>query len=205
MSEALASGEPLPEIDNNDLGGDADCWCGGGGGDDNGGDDDGGDDGGRDDDGDDGGGDDGRHGLFKSVNQVAFSKKLYEQVIVAANRVYHDFLASEDGSGFSGQVAHPLIIFKNILSLFRESLKKDFLSHNHNYHCFPDSVWLSRSGLSDRGLRGKHSLLWRSLSEGDCDSLARMKWRWLLWWNMGCHLTTFTFMGLAGSYYGYDL
>ena len=39
MSEALASGEPLPEIDNNDLGGDADCWCGGGG-DDNGGDDD---------------------------------------------------------------------------------------------------------------------------------------------------------------------
>ena len=25
MSEALASGEPLPEIDNNDLGGDADC------------------------------------------------------------------------------------------------------------------------------------------------------------------------------------
>ena len=101
--------------------------------------DDGGDDGGRDD-GDDGGGDDGRHGLFKSVNQVAFSKKLYEQVIVAANRVYHDFLASEDGSGFSGQVAHPLIIFKNILSLFRESLKKDFLSHNPNYHCFPDSV-----------------------------------------------------------------
>ena len=80
------------------------------------------------------------HGLFKSVNQVAFSKKLYEQVIVAANRVYHDFLASEDGSGFSGQVAHPLIIFKNILSLFRESLKKDFLSHNPNYHCFPDSV-----------------------------------------------------------------
>ena len=30
MSEALASGEPLPEIDNNDLGGDADCWCGDG-------------------------------------------------------------------------------------------------------------------------------------------------------------------------------
>ena len=25
MSEALASGEPLPEIDNNDLGGDADA------------------------------------------------------------------------------------------------------------------------------------------------------------------------------------
>ena len=26
------------------------------------------------------------------------------KVIVAANRVYQDFLASEDGSGFSGQV-----------------------------------------------------------------------------------------------------
>merc|ERR1719500_533962 len=30
--------------------------------------------------------------------------KSVDQVIVAANRVYHDFLASEDGSGFSGQV-----------------------------------------------------------------------------------------------------
>ena len=28
-------------------------------------------------------------------------------MIAAANRVYHEFLASEDGSGFSGQVRNP--------------------------------------------------------------------------------------------------
>ena len=44
------------------------------------------------------------HNDWSFINCV---KKLNNKVIVAANRVYHEFLASEDGSGFSGQVNDP--------------------------------------------------------------------------------------------------
>ena len=42
--------------------------------------------------------------IIISMIMMVMMMAIHNQVIVAANRVYHDFLASEDGSGFSGQV-----------------------------------------------------------------------------------------------------
>ena len=38
------------------------------------------------------------------IMSVVLNIRVDVKVIVAANRVYQDFLGSEDGSGFSGQV-----------------------------------------------------------------------------------------------------
>ena len=65
--------------------------------------------------------------IMMAMMMAMMMTAIYIQVIVAANRVYHDFLASEDGSGFSGQVTIPPAFYQNQVNLGSDPCHVDLL------------------------------------------------------------------------------